>query len=175
MKERAMDESLSEEARESAKRALDVLVSSELLDIEQTTALKRLESETRFMRQKAQAEREQAEAESETERKKAEAAAEAERKKDRSAARVQVTMELEAGVEAEMLEWLKRHRLPRHADTIARVAGLDAAPCDLQYLTEENVAEIGSDMTHIERMRLQAALQTLGGKIDVCTSLATAF
>ena len=61
----------------------------------------------------------------------------------------------------------------------------DAAPSDLQFLTEENIAEIGkrsspgmssaatvvtgaldsgSTMTHVERMRLQAALQALGGE-----------
>ena len=58
----------------------------------------------------------------------------------------------------------------------------DAAPSDLQFLTEENIDEIGmkaihpgvplwldtgglsvgSAMTHVERMRLQAALQALG-------------
>ena len=49
MKELAADESLSEEARESAKKALEVLVSSQLLDIEQAAALKKLESEARFV------------------------------------------------------------------------------------------------------------------------------
>ena len=58
----------------------------------------------------------------------------------------------------------------------------DAAPSDLQYLTDENIAEIGtrgqllqpspasrvavpagSAMTHIEKMRMQAALQALSG------------
>ena len=58
----------------------------------------------------------------------------------------------------------------------------DAGPSDLQYLTDENIAEIGmrcqllqprpasrfavpagSAMTHIEKMRLQAALQALSG------------
>ena len=58
----------------------------------------------------------------------------------------------------------------------------DAAPSDLQYLTDENIAEIGmrcqllqprpasrfavpagTAMTHIEKMRLQAALQALSG------------
>ena len=57
----------------------------------------------------------------------------------------------------------------------------DAAPSDLQFLTEDNVEEIGtathhacrlccltrdfllgSAMTHVERMRLQAAMQALG-------------
>ena len=38
----------------------------------------------------------------------------------------------------------------------------DAAPSDLQFLTDDNIAEIGSAMTHIEKMRLQAALQALG-------------
>ena len=57
----------------------------------------------------------------------------------------------------------------------------DAAPSDMQYLTDENVAEIGMRcslcsrarpnallcvgraMTHIEKMRLQAAMQALRG------------
>ena len=61
MKELATDESLSEEARESAKKALEVLVSSQLLDIEQEAALKKragalkdLESEAQFINQQAQ-------------------------------------------------------------------------------------------------------------------------
>ena len=46
--------------------------------------------------------------------------------------------------------------------SIARVAGTDAAPSDLQFLTEEDMGEVGAAMTHIEKMRLQAALQALG-------------
>ena len=37
-------------------------------------------------------------------------------------------------------------------------------PDDLQYLTEENIEEIGSAMTHVEKMRLQAAVQALRGE-----------
>ena len=36
-------------------------------------------------------------------------------------------------------------------------------PSDLQYLTDENIEEIGAVLTHVERMRLQAALQALHG------------
>ena len=43
MKDLAADESLSEEARDSARKALEVLVSSQLLDIEQAAALKKLD------------------------------------------------------------------------------------------------------------------------------------
>ena len=56
-----------------------------------------------------------------------------------------------------------RQRLARHADAIATVVGLDAAPSDLQYLTDEDIVKIGSEMTRIEKMRLQAALQALSG------------
>ena len=63
MKELALDESLSEEARDSAKKALEVLVSSQLLDIEQAAALKKragalrdLESEALFVDQQARIE-----------------------------------------------------------------------------------------------------------------------
>ena len=62
------------------------------------------------------------------------------------------------------------------------LAGRNVVPSDLQYLTDENIAEIGmrcqllqprpasrfavpagGEMTHIEKMRLQAALQALSG------------
>ena len=70
------------------------------------------------------------------------------------------------------------------ADAKTCGARRDAAPSDLQYLTDENIAEIGmrcqllqprpasrfavpagSAMTHIEKMRLQAALQALSGAL----------
>ena len=63
MKDFAVDESLSEEARDSARKALEVLVSSQLLDIEQAAALKKrtgalqeLESEALFVDQQARIE-----------------------------------------------------------------------------------------------------------------------
>ena len=79
------------------------------------------------------------EAETRFERRKAEAEAEAERSK--------------------LDQWLLRHRLTRHAEAFARVAGTDAAPSDLQFLTDEDIDEVGAAMTHIEKMRLQAALK----------------
>ena len=45
------------------------------------------------------------------------------------------------------------------AADIARVAGANIVPSDLQYLTDENVEEIGGALTHVGRMRLQATLQ----------------
>ena len=67
------------------------------------------------------------------------------------------------------------------ADGLWRNAVRNAAPEDLQYLTEENIDELGAAMTHVsaalltdtttassallllqvEKMRLQAALQAL--------------
>ena len=151
MKDLAADESLSEEARDSARKALDVLVSSQLLEIEQAAALKKLEVDAQFAQRQAQVERKskdasvqeleaeaqyirrQAEAEqmkAEAERLKAradiETEAQGQRSKDRSAA----IIKLDAEADAEMTEWLGRHRLLRHAEAIARVAGPDAAPSD---------------------------------------------
>ena len=140
MKELAVDESLSEEARDSARKALEVLVSSQLLDIEQAAALKKLESDALFVDQQAQIENRKLEAAALAEVQKMELEAQAKRKK----AATERLQKLEAGVEEEMLEWLERHRLSRHADAIARAAGRDAAPADLLYLTEEDVAEIGA-------------------------------
>ena len=37
-------------------------------------------------------------------------------------------------------------------------------PSDLQYLTDENIEEIGAALTHVEKMRLQAALQAKLGE-----------
>ena len=46
--------------------------------------------------------------------------------------------------QSKMTEWLQRLRLPHHADTIARIAGRNAALNDLQFLTEDDIAEIGA-------------------------------
>ena len=46
------------------------------------------------------------------------------------------------------------------------VAGLDATPSDLRSLTEEDIDEIASAMTRIEKIRLQAALQGCVAKAD---------
>ena len=43
------------------------------------------------------------------------------------------------------------------------VHGRVVEPSDLQYLTDENIEEIGGTMTHVEKMRMQAALQALRG------------
>ena len=47
--------------------------------------------------------------------------------------------------------------------TDARPLCRDILPSDLQYLTDENIEEIGGAMTHVEKMRMQAALQALCG------------
>ena len=59
------------------------------------------------------------------------------------------------------MKWLGRHRLSRHAEAIARVAGLDAAPSDMQFLTDDDIAKIGRAMTPIEKRRLEAALEAV--------------
>ena len=41
--------------------------------------------------------------------------------------------------------------------------GRTVEPSDLQHLTDENIEEIGAALTHVERMRLQAALQAQRG------------
>ena len=59
-------------------------------------------------------------------------------------------------------EWLTSNRLAGHADTIVNATGSDAAPSDLRFLTDEDIADIGSAMTDVEKMRLQTALEALG-------------
>ena len=163
MKELAVDESLSEEARDSAKKALEVLVLSQLLDIEQTAALKKLESEALLVNHRARIEQSAA-----LEKQEADALAEVKKlEAEAQATKLLQIAELEAsaaaeGLGEELTEWLKRHRLQKCAAAIARVAGDNILPSDLQYLTDENVEEIGSGLTHVERMRLQAALQAVG-------------
>eukprot|EP01045_Picozoa_sp_COSAG04_P009418 COSAG04_NODE_543_length_12846_cov_7.281556_3_plen_1215_part_00 len=166
MKELAVDESLSEEARDSAKKALEVLVSSQLLDIEQAAALKKLESEALFVDQQAQIENRRLEAaalavETEAQSKRKKLEAEAQAKTLLQIAELESSAAAE-GLSEELTEWLKRHRLQKCAADIARIAGADIAPSDLQYLTDENVEEIGRGLTQVGRMRLQAALQAVG-------------
>eukprot|EP01045_Picozoa_sp_COSAG04_P002616 COSAG04_NODE_97_length_26459_cov_6.507246_4_plen_1426_part_00 len=190
MKELAADESLSEEARESAKKAFEVLLSSQLLDIEQTAALNKIESEAQFVNKQAQIERtaeqdaelEKLESEAMFQVKKLESAAQTKRKKVDAKKRLQEA----EGLGEEMTEWLRVNRLQSCAVDICRFAGeyvphapahrhshalvdlrlprRDVMPDDLQYLTEENIEEIGSAMTHVEKMRLQAAVQALRGE-----------
>ena len=52
----------------------------------------------------------------------------------------------------------------RYVEVFMRVVGKDAASGDLLFLTEENVETIGEAMTHVEKMRLAAALQALREK-----------
>ena len=153
MKELAADESLSEDARESAKKAFEVLLSSQLLDIEQVAALKKLESEAQFVDKQAQIEVAKLEAEAERINSKTEA-----QRKKAAAERLQAGVE--AGTE-DMAEWLARHRLLRYADQVAGIAGPDAVSSDLLFLEEEDVDELGSAMNRVEKRRLQAALDDL--------------
>ena len=81
MQELAADESLSEDARDSARKALEVLVSSQLLDIEQAAALKKLESEALLMDQQDRIENQKLEAKALAEAKKVEVESLAEIKK----------------------------------------------------------------------------------------------
>ena len=47
------------------------------------------------------------------------------------------------GLSEELTGWVKRHRLQKCAAAIARVAGANILPSDLQYLTDENIEELG--------------------------------
>ena len=121
MKDLAVDESLSEEARDSARKALEVLVSAQLLDIEQAATLKKLESEADFVHQQAQIE---ALAESKMEIKKLEAEAQLKRQR----AEAKKTLQAAQAVSDDMMEWLGQHRLQECAADLARIAGACAQP-----------------------------------------------
>ena len=73
-----------------------------------------------------------------------------------------------AASSAEMVEWLAHNRVEDCAADITRLAGANVLPSDLRYLTDEDIEEIGSGMTRVEKMRLQAALQALqeGGQAE---------
>ena len=83
-----------------------------MLESEQRAALKKLDAEALFIDEQSLKEQKKANAEAEAERRKATA---------------EMLQKLEVGVDSgveEMVEWLKRHRLSRHAQTIVRVAGM---------------------------------------------------
>ena len=119
MKQLATDESLSEEARESAKKALEVLVSSQLFDIEQAAALKKVESEAQFAHQQALIEARATEAQAKASTRQAEA----EVKKLEAEATAKTRVKIKAETMKEMTEWLERHRLHDFVADVARIAG----------------------------------------------------
>eukprot|EP01045_Picozoa_sp_COSAG04_P003609 COSAG04_NODE_148_length_22826_cov_11.360026_4_plen_2104_part_00 len=195
LKELAGDESLSEEARDTAMKALEAIVASQLVEIEQEAAVKQLESEQNAALKKLESEAlfidQQARIEALAEAKKVEVESlavvkklEAEAQSKRDEAGAKTLLHAPDGLCDDMMGWLGQHRLQQCAADMARIAGACAAtsfqcecwilphwcsacrtvlPSDLQYLTEENVEEIGAALTHVERMRLQAALQALRG------------
>lgn len=132
VKELVEDDMLSDEIRESAKKALDVLASSKIQSLE-----------AQFVTQTSLAQQD------------------LEIARQRQAMVAEKRSEIEASATKEMTEWLAHHRLLRFVDVIARVAGPDSSPEDLQYLTESDVQEIGNEMTNIEKHRMQEALQAL--------------
>ena len=224
MKEFALDESLSEEARDSARKGLEVLVSSQLLDIEQAAELKKLQSEAMAEAHKVEvaalakaktaeatiklqaAEMKEMEAEAAAEVKRMEAEATAEATKMETEAQSKRKKANATGLSEDMMGWLQRNRLQQCATDLARIAGeyeptqceacllhliagcsayRTVLPSDLQYLTDEDVEEIGMPcsaescrlllmlmhlvhptggaLTRVEKKRLQAAVKAQCG------------
>ena len=60
-----------------------------------------------------------------------------------------------------LVGWLDSQRLLHHQDVVTKVTGKNAIVDDLSLLSEENVEEISCAMTHVEKMRFQAALEAL--------------
>ena len=118
MKEFALDESLSEEARDTARKGLEVLISSQLLDIEQAAELKKLQSEALLKAKTAEATAMLQAAEIK------EMEGEAQSKRTKADTMLQVT----EGVCEEMAEWLLQHRLQQCAADMVRIAGAYARP-----------------------------------------------
>lgn len=67
----------------------------------------------------------------------------------------------ETSARAQLQVWLAKQRLRRHAATIVRVVGRDAAPDDLRLLTEEDMEELCTEMTRVEKLRFAAAVQAM--------------
>eukprot|EP01045_Picozoa_sp_COSAG04_P010413 COSAG04_NODE_637_length_11700_cov_478.131885_7_plen_365_part_00 len=152
LKELATDESLSEEARASAQKALEVLVSSQLVDIERIAALKKrdgaleeLESEAQFAKQQSRIEQK--------------AALDAALLKREAEALTEVKM-LEADAE------LKRKRQE------ALTKNLEADAQAAQFL--EQKTQFMDDQQHSALQKLQAKAQLLEQKAQACQQLESA-
>jgi len=61
----------------------------------------------------------------------------------------------------EFREWLGEQRLLRHEAIFAHVLGRDLSVQDLLLLEPEDVAELGWEMTRVERRRFEAAVKEL--------------
>ena len=120
MKDLAVDESLSEEARDSARKALEVLVSSQLLDMEQAAALKKRASAWKELESEAEFVHQQARIEALAATRKLEAEAQSKRENVDAQKKLQ---EMPEWLSEEMVAWLGQHRLQSCATDIARIAG----------------------------------------------------
>jgi hypothetical protein len=67
----------------------------------------------------------------------------------------------EVDARVKMLKWIVTARLRRHHANIVRIAGPDASPYDLTFLSEDNLEELSREMTHVENVRFTTALQDL--------------
>jgi hypothetical protein len=140
MKDLAADESLSEDARESAKKALGMLVASQIIGTEQTAMDNLRSHELKNLRSGAQF-------------------------NDQLLNQNEMpTDSVAAAARRELLGWLRDNRLLRYAEVMTRVAGKDASSADLVYLTEEDIETVCGAMTNVEKTRLSAALQALRDK-----------
>eukprot|EP01045_Picozoa_sp_COSAG04_P019939 COSAG04_NODE_1986_length_5067_cov_2.041667_5_plen_252_part_00 len=145
-KELAIDEDLSEEARDSAMKALEVLVASQLAEVEQEAAAKKqdadrrqraatvidMESEVQLIDQQARLIRQQTEAEqkkAQAERNKATMEEREKAASDQLKKATERQQKLEARIGEEMMEWLERHRLLRHAQAFVEVVGTYVCRC----------------------------------------------
>ena len=107
-----MDESLSEETRESAQKALDELVSAQIEQVSAHTEMKKREAERNTAL-------EQIESQAQFKRKQADA-----KKMLQAAQDFEQTAQV---LSDDMMEWLGQHRLQQCAVDVARIAGAYAA------------------------------------------------
>ena len=160
MKALAMDESLSEEARDSAKKALEVLVSSQLLLIEQTAALKKLESEALFVDQQARIENQKLEAEAMAEVTKLKTEAQAKRKNAQVKKLLDETDELDGASSTAELLGAAFDTLQADLEEL----GVESVE-DLKELEEEDIEALAAKLKKVQAKKFakkMAALQALG-------------
>eukprot|EP01045_Picozoa_sp_COSAG04_P000517 COSAG04_NODE_12_length_42844_cov_6.769213_21_plen_1150_part_00 len=163
MKELAADESLSEDARESAKKALEVLVSSQLADIEQTASrkkragtLKDLESDARFANQQAQIEQNAALEKEEAEVKTLVAQAELRRKRQEAESK-----NLEAEAQADLfMDEQQQHALQK-LQAKAKLMDQKAQACQQLESVTKGVSEEMTEWLAANRLQEYAAHMAL--------------
>ena len=143
MKEVIANESLSEETRQAAQEKLEGLIATQLLQSQMMADAIATEKQAEMQQQERNTILRNVTAEA------------------RFSSQYVATLQQTRAPRQTLVEWLQSNRLMHHEQSILDIAGEHTSVEDLEYLNEDDLAEIAAKMTRIEGMRFSKALKKL--------------